>query len=175
MLIIAEQDLLTWSVLLAGMVLITTALILRARKAHQNLTPREQLERMKQQRGVRGDLEQIMAEVEQLARRFNAQLDARTHHLERLIDEADQRIERLERARSGAAGETSATNTDDRRNPQSDAHHAAELNRDVAPPSDPLTKSVYALADAGSSSDEIARQLDEHIGKVELILALREA
>lgn len=36
-------------------------------------------------------------------------------------------------------------------------------------------ESVYALADAGSSSDEIARQLDEHIGKVELILALREA
>ena len=88
-----------WSVLLAGMVLIATALILRARKAHQNLTPREQLERMKQQRGVRGDLKEIMAEVEQLARRFSAQLDAKTHHLERLIDEADQRIERLERAR----------------------------------------------------------------------------
>lgn len=38
---------------------------------------------------------------------------------------------------------------------------------------DPLTRSVYALADDGRSSVEIARELDEQIGKVELILALR--
>lgn len=40
---------------------------------------------------------------------------------------------------------------------------------------DTLTRSIYALADAGSDPLEIAKQLDEHVGKVELILALRSA
>lgn len=39
---------------------------------------------------------------------------------------------------------------------------------------DPLTRTVYELADEGKTAVQIARQLDEHLGKVELILALRE-
>ncbi len=38
---------------------------------------------------------------------------------------------------------------------------------------DPLTRSVYKLADSGHDTVSIARELDEQIGKVELILALR--
>ena len=38
---------------------------------------------------------------------------------------------------------------------------------------DPLTKSVYELADAGRNAVSIAQELQEQIGKVELILALR--
>ena len=40
---------------------------------------------------------------------------------------------------------------------------------------DPLTREVYALADAGLAAAEIARRLEQHTGKVELILALRSA
>lgn len=40
---------------------------------------------------------------------------------------------------------------------------------------DPLSASVYELADRGRSPVEIAQQLDEQVGKVELILALRQA
>lgn len=40
---------------------------------------------------------------------------------------------------------------------------------------DPLTRSVYELADAGHDPVSIAQVLDEQIGKVELILALRES
>ncbi|MBL1219046.1 MAG: hypothetical protein D8M59_16325 [Planctomycetes bacterium] len=39
---------------------------------------------------------------------------------------------------------------------------------------DPLTSSVYELADRGRSPIEIARELDEQVGKVQLILALRQ-
>ena len=39
---------------------------------------------------------------------------------------------------------------------------------------DPLTRSVYNLADYGRTSLEIAQELDEQIGKVELILSLRD-
>lgn len=38
---------------------------------------------------------------------------------------------------------------------------------------DPLTGEVYRLADQGMPSVEIARRLNQHVGKVELILALR--
>jgi hypothetical protein len=38
---------------------------------------------------------------------------------------------------------------------------------------DPLTRRVYELSDAGHNPVDIARALDEQIGKVELILALR--
>ena len=43
------------------------------------------------------------------------------------------------------------------------------------PPDDELTASIYRLADQGTDSQEIARITGEHVGKVELILALRQA
>lgn len=39
--------------------------------------------------------------------------------------------------------------------------------------SDPVMREVYALADEGKSAREIAAELNEHAGKVELMLALR--
>ena len=51
---------------------------------------------------------------------------------------------------------------------------ATEENEPTAATSnDPLAASVYELADAGVDPIAIARQLNEHVGKVELILALR--
>lgn len=38
---------------------------------------------------------------------------------------------------------------------------------------DPLTAEIYRLADQGLSHIEVARRLNQHVGKVELILALR--
>ena len=38
---------------------------------------------------------------------------------------------------------------------------------------DPLAEQIYELADAGRTPVEIAQDLDEQVGKVELILALR--
>lgn len=42
-----------------------------------------------------------------------------------------------------------------------------------ASPLDPMTAEVYRLADAGQQPRDIAKRLGQHIGKVELILALR--
>ncbi len=44
---------------------------------------------------------------------------------------------------------------------------------EAKPSLDPLTKQVYSLADAGRSPLNIARDLNEQVGKIELILALR--
>lgn len=133
-----------------GVLLIIVALMLGIRKKRRRIaqrgTAREQLERMNQETAVRGDLEQLMVEIEQLAKRLGAQLDAKTLALEKLLHEADQVIEKLERG----AGPTE-------------------------PPADPQTIRIYRLADEGRSPMEIAQELDEHVGKVELILALRKA
>ena len=48
---------------------------------------------------------------------------------------------------------------------------ASRMNSE--PPSDPLTRQIYEMADQGTTPVEIAQQLDEQVGKVELILALR--
>jgi hypothetical protein len=96
-----------------------------------------------------------------------ALLDNKAERLELLLAEAEHVIARLERA-MGADAE------------RPNAGHGALLNdedsslrQQPSAPADPLTRSVYELADAGHDSVEIAQQLDEQVGKIDLILALR--
>ena len=156
--------------LVLGLLLVTVSLMMRLRRRHQKRsmepTPHESLERMRQMRGMRGDLEDLMVEIEQLAKRFGGQLDAKTLQLEQLLVEADAKIERLRTVQSQIS-DRRVTST-----------HAASPRTDSAPsdiPDDPLARSVYELVDEGNDSAEIARALNEHVGKVELILALRGA
>lgn len=44
----------------------------------------------------------------------------------------------------------------------------------LEPEGDPVVRQIYQLADEGMGSLEIARKLNQHRGKVELILALRQ-
>lgn len=155
-------------VILLGLVMVTTSLLIgirrKRRAAGSRVTAREQLERYKEKAAVRDDLQSVMVEVEQLAKRLSAQLDARAIAVERLIDEAEAKIQRLEQL------------TRERQPPAPPADPVkppAEADPPDAGPTDELTRSVYALADEGAAAPEIARQLGEHVGKVELILALR--
>ncbi len=100
------------------------------------------------------------ADLVETAQRLGAQLDNKARRLEKLIEEADQRIAAL----SGAAPGLSAP----------DRPRAPAAPSPARPPRDPLTQAVYEHADAGRTPVEIARELDEQVGKVELILALRE-
>ena len=78
-----------------------------------------------------------------------AELGDLTRRLEELIVAADQRIEELRGLTEGGK----------------DAKRQADT--------DPLARKIYKLADAGRDPAQIAQELDEHIGKVELVLALR--
>lgn len=155
--------------ILAGTVLVTLGLVAHLHRRQQQrikaLTPQEKIERTRQLHGMRGDLEDLMAQIEELAKRFDAQLEAQTLELERLIEEADRRIAPLSRMvkTPGAGSEPGLTR-------QPDPQHDPRVGAD-----DPLAKSVYELADKGIDATDIASQLNEHIGKVELILALRSA
>lgn len=117
-----------------------------------------------------------------------ARLDERAARLETLLREAKDAIARLE-ALSAAA---SSTANEPRRAPRARQRAAVsdapqhdpplvEVSRAAAPAliagatlaADPLCARVYELADAGADAVSIAKQLSEHTGKVQLILALR--
>jgi hypothetical protein len=148
----------------AGLLLLVLGLFMtmRNRRRRQSTRPtaREQLERSRQTQAMKGDLEELMVEIERLTRRFASQIDTKTAELESLIREADERIVQLRDAAAQAS----------RRRVDEPAGHAAI----DAPAVDPLTRQVHELADRGAAPVEIARQLNEHVGKIELILALRK-
>lgn len=168
--------------LVGGVVLILMAVMfsLKKRRGAKPLqTPAERIDEIKQQRGLRGDLEQLMVEIEQLARRMGSQLDAKTIELERLIDQADARIATLreleqETARHSGPPASSSAPSASSAPPASATGRGPTAVEIEQRPADPLSRSVYDLADQGHDPMAIARKLDEHIGKVELILALRQ-
>lgn len=202
----------SFGLLIVGIVFISAWLLMRIRKRNlhgpDHPTAREHLERYKQRDGVKNDLEGLMVEIEQLAKRLGAQLDAKSMRLEKLIDDADLRIAQLQQAmkaehaghpsdstRPPASAETIARQPETAAEPPeakvsppdaktappgADAGAGADVPHapapsDGTPPPDALAADVARLADAGRSADQIARQLGEHVGKVELILALRRA
>jgi hypothetical protein len=172
--------------LLAFLFLVNTRQKINRRRGGPKLTPQEKLERMRQVNGTKDDLREMMVELEELTRRFSAQLDAKSVRLEKLIEEADRKIEQLGgRADGGSAGNGSGESTstlETGRVASGGSGGGAEAGSGAGSgggepepePLDPATRSVYELADQGLSSLDIARQLDEHVGKVELILALRQ-
>ncbi|MEM9414024.1 MAG: hypothetical protein AAGA29_00925 [Planctomycetota bacterium] len=184
----------TAGIFLLGVVLIIMALFSlgRARKkqAGSNVTAREHLERVKQKQRVRDDMQGLMVEIEQMAKRLGAQLDAKTVHIEKAIREADERIAQLEALRA-LSPDVQPTQGEVPEAPEESAPPAvlaippdtsvpAQPPPEAEPPADapftdPLMGRVYALADAGKGPQAIAQELQEQVGKVELILALRSA
>ena len=155
----------------AGVVMLIVFVVLNIRRRAASrggarLSPHEKLERIKQTHGMRGDLRDMMVELEDLTRRFSAQLDAKTVRLEKLLSEADARIEELRRLRGGGGmdGGSAAGPTQER----------SEANSSLQDEPDPLTRDIYQRADAGQTPVQIAGELNEHVGKIELILALRQ-
>jgi len=163
----------------AGLSLICLWLMIRYRKRHQRLvqvrrlTAGEQVERSRQYRGVHGDLEKLMVEVEQLAKRFAAQLDAKAVQIEDLVRAADIRIEALQKLM-----EHKPTDHRDDEIPLTPMR-APPSSPSTAPstdlPTQELSQRVCSLSDAGMAPVDIARELAEHVGKIELILSLRKA
>ncbi len=132
-----------------------------ARRNAARPSPRELVEQMRgHPRVLASDAHTYTAKLEDTARRLSGQLDNKARRLEMLIDEADQRIAAL----GTPAGPPDRPAT----RPATDP---APGNGEHQP--DELTRAVYEQADAGRTALEIAQHLDEQVGKVELILALR--
>ncbi|TVQ31122.1 MAG: hypothetical protein EA376_11100 [Phycisphaeraceae bacterium] len=135
-------------------------------------TPGERIESVRRRATSNAHIESVMADAEELTRRLAAHLDNKAARLEKLIAEADDRLARLEEA-SGPSG---AARPNPRRRSinggaHEEGHRATTLLHEGA---DPLTRRVHELADEGLGTVEIAQRLEEQVGKVELILALRQ-
>jgi hypothetical protein len=151
--------------LVAGVVMLGVLLTfgIRARIARRNRdrpSPRELIEQVRATHEQANDAHAVESRLADTARRLGAQLDNKARRLEVLIRQADERITAL----AGVPDEAPSARQGGARD---------ETPLPAAPPLDPLTRSVYEHADTGLSALEIAQQLDEQVGKVELILALR--
>ena len=164
---------------LAVMLILVNIRKRQSRGGAGRLSPREKIEQAKQTHAMRGDLRQMMVELEELTRRFSAQLDAKSVKIEKLIEEADEKITKLQQLQSEAsepaapAPKSAKPARAKKTAPPKPAPPKPEP-ADQTPPVDPLAKQIYNLADSGQTSIQIAKRLDEQIGKVELILALRQ-
>jgi len=108
---------------------------------------------------IRSNLERLLVELQDLARQINAHIDTRFCKLDVLIRQADERIKRLESLTgTGSVDDSGGSSVEGSPEPQQ---------------VDPQKAVIYKLADSGKSAAEIARQVNQHPGEVELILSLR--
>ena len=129
-------------------------------------TPHERLEAIREQARKRAQLQAFGAEVHELVERLAAQLDNKAARMELLLQDADERIRKLERMQRIERKRVSA---------ESERASDPTSGHESDPVTDPVTDRVYELADQGEKPVEIAKQLNQHVGQVELILALRRA
>lgn len=144
---------------------------------------------------ARNELATLLKQLDELSRQVEGRLDAKVAALEQSIHNADQRIAALRtlliaaqsagvQLESGrAAGDAPSSS---RRSDVADlkpqakplADRAASLYPNLtsldSSPLDPRTRRIYELADAGRTALQIAQELQQRIGEVELILNLRE-
>ena len=109
-----------------------------------------------QQRSVERQMQNALVEMSEMARQITAQIDTRAARHEELIRQADPTI--------------AAMKSQETRPP------APTPPPPPAPPeaaADPRHAQIYALADQGHTSRDIAQQLNRPSGEIELILALR--
>jgi hypothetical protein len=143
-----------------------------ARRNADRPSPRELIEQLKATGRHRGESQSASAELLESARQLAAKLDNKAARLEVLIQQADERISLMSQL-SGTGGVaqdgrslTGVAEPDRARTPVAASGPPLSL--------DPLTQSVYELADTGYQPIQIAQELDEQVGKVELILSLRD-
>jgi len=160
------------AVLLIFVAMLTVVMILtrnRVRNSMRSSGPgvREQYARMNEKRQALRDGEEVMIELDRVARQVHGQLDTRFAKLEAVIRDADARIEKLERLMRKAADRPTLDITLDEARPD-------ELEPAPVMESGPHAD-VYRLADAGMDRVQIAEETGKTNGEVELILALRKA
>lgn len=143
-----------------------------------------------------GPVERTMSDAEELARRLSATMENKAARLELLIEESDRKLEELNRAIAQVSRATPASAERAGRPPRSidpsvldrarveqdraerNGHQstpAARPAESAASPADPVHRRVWALADDGMPTLEIARSLNQPLGQVELILNLRKS
>lgn len=192
---VVTQMLLVIGVVAIGVLLTVSIRGKISRRNDERPDPRERLAHAKTRQRITDDKNAATAELHDTVRHYAAMMDNKAERLEQLIVEAERKIAELrellagmpdddldDAARKAAREAEQIAGEIDRQLSDEPSPDHDDGNRSPAPEPahvggralDPLTRSVYELADAGHDAVSIAQVLDEQIGKVELILALRE-
>jgi hypothetical protein len=147
-----------WTAICAS---ILTIVYLIYRSGHRKKDPLSRpavpVSHLAQQRAVEREMSQVLVELSEMARQITAQLDSRAARLEVLIQEADEKIARLN-------APTAENGPRLKIQPPEPA---------APPPADSRYQAIYDLAVQGLTPRDIAARLEQPRGELELILALR--
>jgi hypothetical protein len=130
---------------------------------------------------VKGDMEQLLVELDELSKKIGAQIDGASDRLQQIIADADQRISAMriliaECKRLGDDAGPDGPRQRDRPPVSSPVGpDSPEAPVDVGSSAEPDRRHqrVLELADKGLSALQIAQELHQQPGEVELILNLR--
>lgn len=164
--LLAAIDSRVWVLVALGIITILYAVMRNPFGKKDPLSRAPKFASLAQQRSVERQMQNVLVELSEMTRQISAQLDTRAGKLEALMKEADEKIAALKAMSASGPAMT----------PPSAASLASSSQPMATPASslDPRHAQVYALADQGRSSREIAQQLQRPSGEVELILALRK-
>ncbi len=174
-----------YALLLGVVLLVFIMLRLTARKQRQSgptsqSHARDHVAKLKEEHAVKGDMRELMVELQDLSRDINAQIDTRFAKLETSIRAADERVDLLERLLRAAEGQPTLDTvvSGDDEVPTL----ATSPTSPTLPPEqpqgglpEPPHGRIYDLADGGRNSVQIAQETGKTPGEIELILSLRES
>ena len=136
---------------------------------------------------VQVQVEQLMAELADLSRQINGQIDTRLAKLNALLDEADRTIARLEQTMGQPPAGPSTRPAPQSKsrigseptpadNPQQKSKNLTAAKRVPGSQSepDPQTQAILHMANQGRTAVSIAQHLGRPVGEIELILALKK-
>ncbi len=167
---------------------LTILMLTTRRRVANSRTPssesvRDRYARLSEHKAAMSDVESVMLDLDQLARDVHGRLDTRIARLEAVIRDADQRIEALSRLAPAADGRQRLdVIADDSVEPGSgcavpvtEKAESGETGGRIRSSSAANHEEVFRLADGGFSAVAIAKEVEQAIGEVELILNLRAA
>ena len=151
-----------------ALLMISTYRRTRQRRRAPRTSARELYGKLQKESEVKRDMDQVMLELDQLARQIHGRIDTRFAKLEAVIRDADERIDELSRLLRAAEGIPGVDVTLDREDPDQPSPSSDQA-------ADSRYGSVYRLADSGVPVTQIAQEVGKTTGEIELILALRKA
>jgi hypothetical protein len=164
-----------WTLIGAGVFVILYVFVIRPSRRRKDPLERSPVpSSLAQQRAVERDMNNLLVELNEMARQMTAQIETRAARLELLIKEADEKIATLKAATGGGGGGGGASAPGPSFSHPVERLISATIGDAAAPaPADPRHARVYAMADEGRTVHEIAREIGRPSGEIQLILDLR--
>jgi len=163
----------TWwplALFLAGLFLV---MVLPRLVARRSRPPDDPMEKHATHEELRQSMDRLLVELQETAREINATIDTKVIVLNKLIEQADERIETLKGLERGGEHASRDAEVPPGCESENKASGEEELSGERAKRRLELEREICRLADEGKTDLEIARLTGTPRGEVELVLGLR--